>query len=123
MIKEKLKEMREKKGFSQEQLAGMVGMTQSNYSRRESGVRKISNSEWDLLAKKLNVNKEEIFEEDNNLIYNRSKGNSSINNFGNISYFNVPDFVLEHIELLKVQNLELKEENKLLKEKIEVLKG
>ncbi|WP_396146904.1 helix-turn-helix domain-containing protein [Flavobacterium sp.] len=119
MIKEKLREVREKKGFSQEQLAELVGMTQPNYSRRENGFKKISSQEWDLFAKKLDVNKEQIYEEDNqNVVYKNIKGNSF--NSGNISYFNVPDFVLEHIELLKVLNKELKEEIQSLKDQLKL---
>jgi cell division protein FtsB len=34
----------------------------------------------------------------------------------------MPDFVLEHIELLKTQNAELKQENQTMKKEIENLK-
>jgi hypothetical protein len=57
------------------------------------------------------------YKEDNqNVIYKNIKGNSF--NSGNIHYFNMPDFVLEHIELLKEQNKVVKEENNILKEKL-----
>lgn len=115
MIKEKLLEARLKKSLSQEELADLIGMTQSNYSRRENGLKKISESEWDRIAKGLKVNKEDIYEEDNqNIIFKNIKGNSSVYNSGTIHYFNMPDFVLEHIELLKAQNTELKEKLKKL---------
>jgi transcriptional regulator with XRE-family HTH domain len=119
MIKKKLLDARLKKGLSQEELADLVGMTQPNYSRRENGLKKISDAEWAKIAKELKVNKEDIYEEDNqNVIYKNIKGNNSINNSGNIHYFNMPDFVLEHIELLKEQNKVVKEENNILKEKL-----
>jgi transcriptional regulator with XRE-family HTH domain len=111
MIKEKLLNARLKRGLSQEELADLVGMTQPNYSRRENGLKKISDSEWTKIAKELKVKKEDIYEEDNhNIIYKNIKGNSF--NSGNIHYFNVPDFVMKHIELLETQNNELKEKLK-----------
>jgi transcriptional regulator with XRE-family HTH domain len=120
MVKEKLFDARTKKGLSQEQLADLVGMTQSNYSRKENGIKKIVDAEWDKIAKELEVKKEDIYEEDSqNIVYKKIKGNSPINNSGNIHYFNMPDFVLEHIELLKTQNASLKIENQKLKEEIE----
>lgn len=65
------------------------------------------------IAKEFKVKKEDIYEEDSQkIIYKNIKGNNSINNSGNIHYFNVPDFVMEHIELLKVQNNDLKEKLK-----------
>jgi transcriptional regulator with XRE-family HTH domain len=110
MIKEKLLEARLKKGLSQEELADLIGMTQPNYSRRENGLKNISDTEWNMLAKKLGVKKEDIYEEDNQTtIYKNIKGSNSINNSGKIQYFNVPDFVLEHIELQKNQIKDLTE--------------
>ena len=98
MIKEKLFEARTSKGLSQEELADLIGMTQPNYSRRENGLKKISDTEWVKIAKELGVKKEEIYEEDSQkVVYKKIKGNSPINNSGNIHYFNMPDFVLEHI--------------------------
>jgi len=120
MVKEKLFDARTKKGLSQEQLADLVGMTQSNYSLKENGVKKIVDAEWDKIAKELEVKKEDIYEEDNvRIVYKGDKG--SVNNSGNIHYFNMPDFVLEHIELLKTQNAELKKGNIALKDEIETL--
>lgn len=64
MIKEKLFEARTSKGLSQEELADLIGMTQPNYSRRENGLKKISDTEWVKVAKELGAKKEEIYEED-----------------------------------------------------------
>lgn len=120
MVKEKLFEARTKKGLSQEELADLIGMTQSNYSRKENGLKRIIDIEWDKIAKELKVKKEDIYEEDSpKVVYKGNKGNSF--NSGNISYFNVPDFVLEHIELLKNQVEELKKENQALREEIKTL--
>ena len=118
MIKEKLLDARLKKGLSQEEIADLIGMTQSNYSRRENGLKRISEPEWTKIAKELMVNKEDIYEEESQtIIYKNIKGNNSINNSGNIHYFNIPGFVMEHIELLKAQNNDLKERLKIHEEK------
>jgi transcriptional regulator with XRE-family HTH domain len=117
MIKEKLLEARLKKGLSQEELADLMNMTQSNYSRRENGLKSISEAEWQKFSSILNVEKEDIYEEDSpSVVYKNIKGHSF--NSGNIHYFNIPDFVLEHIDLLKSQIQTLLNENQSLKDKL-----
>lgn len=109
MLKIKLLEARLNKGLSQEKLADLTGMTQSNYSRREQGLKKISDTEWTKIAKELGVNKEDIYETDINIsIPTNVKGNNSIKTHS----FNVPDFFIAHIELLQRENRELKEKLK-----------
>lgn len=122
MINEKLKLYRKKKGFTQEQVAKYLATDTSNYNRKENGEVKITNEEWEKLANFLNCDISEIYEENNPKIIYKNKGNSSVNNTGTIHYFNVPDFVLEHIELLKEESIRLKSENILLKEQIKNLK-
>ncbi|MFH7016141.1 helix-turn-helix transcriptional regulator [Flavobacterium sp. FlaQc-47] len=107
MSKTKLIQARLSKGFSQEELADLIGMSQSNYSRRESGRTSITELEWKKIAKELGVNKEVIFEPDEQ---NKEKRDEI-----NMVYFNIPDFVMEHIELLKKENKKLKEQLKKLK--------
>lgn len=106
MSKTKLIKLRLDKGFSQEELADLVGMTQSNYSRRESGRKKITEVEWQKIAKELGVEKESIYEPEEN-----EQKRDEIN----IHYFNIPDFVIQHIELLKKENKKLKEQLKKIK--------
>jgi transcriptional regulator with XRE-family HTH domain len=110
MFKRKLLEVRLHKGLSQEEMADLTGMTQSNYSRREKGLTNISAPEWDKMAKVLGVKKEDIYETGSHHITDAiiSKKNNSCK----IHYFNVPDFVIEHIEFLKEENRELKEKLK-----------
>jgi len=76
MVKEKLFEARTKKGLSQEQLADLVGMTQSNYSRKENGIKKIVDAEWDKIAKELEVKKEDIYEEDSQKVVYKNNGST-----------------------------------------------
>lgn len=107
MSKTKLIQARLSKGFSQEELADLIGMSQSNYSRRESGRTSITELEWKKIAKELDVNKDVIFEPEEQ---NKEKRDEI-----NMVYFNIPDFVMEHIELLKKENKKLKEQLKKLK--------
>lgn len=102
-MKEKLLNARLKKGLSQEELADLIGMSQPNYSRRENGLKNISDVEWTKIAKELGMKKEDIYDD-----------NKTITNSENIHYFNVPDFIMEHMEFLRVQNKELKEKLKKL---------
>ncbi len=64
MNKVKLRKARLAKNLSQEELADLVGMTQSNYSRRENGRKTITEIEWIKLAKVLGVEKDTIYEPD-----------------------------------------------------------
>lgn len=94
-----LKEIRQNKGLSQEELADLIGMTQSNYSRRESGKKKITEFEWKKIAKALNVKPEEL--------YIKSK----INN----SDIQDEEFVTRYIKSLEIENSELREKIKAFK--------
>ncbi len=110
MTKKKLKDARIHKGLSQEELADCIGMTQPNYSRRENGKHPISNTEWIKIAKVLEVNKDDIYEQDDiKTVYKNIKENSPVNISGKVHYFNMPDFVLEHIDFLKEEYRVLKE--------------
>jgi transcriptional regulator with XRE-family HTH domain len=118
MIKEKLKTVRKKKGFTQEEIARHIAVDTLNYSRKENGEVKITPKEWEKIANFLNCDVEEIYEENEpNVSYNNLR-KSPVNNSGTIRYFNVPDFVLEHLELIKKENKRLEEENKKLKERL-----
>lgn len=117
MVKRKLQEIRIKKGYSQEEIADLLGMTQPNYSRKENGITRIPPKEWEFIARKLDVNVEDIFEQDETtVIYKNNRGNSF--NSGTIN-INVPEFVLEYIELLKKENELLKEEIQILQNKLD----
>ncbi|OXA99795.1 hypothetical protein B0A75_09730 [Flavobacterium oncorhynchi] len=106
MLKNKLLKARLNKGASQEEIADLVGMSQPNYSRREKGLKKISDIEWIKLAKVLGVKKEDIYEAEDEV------ATVVANNSCKSHHFNVPDFVIEHIEFLKEENKELKEKLK-----------
>ncbi|SHL94439.1 Helix-turn-helix [Flavobacterium pectinovorum] len=104
MNKAKLIQVRLSKGFSQEELADLIGMSQSNYSRRESGRTNITEIEWAKIAKELGVDKE--------IIYESNKEKTHYINTINALQITIPDFIMEHIELLKKENKKLKEKLK-----------
>ena len=94
MEKIKLLEMRKAKGFSQNQIAERLCMDVSNYSRRESGQVKINITEWEKLAKILDVPLDEIHESEENQVF-ICKDNSSVHYQGTNNIYSVPEFLLE----------------------------
>ncbi len=109
MIKQKLITKRIEKNKTQEEIAHLLGMTQSQYSRRESGITKITKSEWDSLAKILGTNMEAIYEpEDGIYILNNEKSTSNTNS-QNTDYNNFTlDVMKKYIEKLEYENRYLK---------------
>lgn len=113
MIKQKLINRRNEKNITQEDMAFRLGMSQSQYSRREAGVTKISKKEWNKIAQVLETSLKEIYEpEDGVYIINKE---SESDNSGSHNHFSrVPDYVLEtmrkYIEKLEEENLKLRQE-------------
>ena len=58
---QKIKELREEKGFVQRQLATVIEVDTPMYSKIERGKRKAKREHVKLIAKKLNVNEKELF--------------------------------------------------------------
>lgn len=119
MVKNKLIKARKAK-YTQENMAKILHMTQSQYQRREKGDIKISDEEWERIAKALDTPLEDIKEEDSSIhqinTYDNQSGNYSASN----NYFqNIPEFILEnqqdYINMLKKEIEELKDEIKTLK--------
>lgn len=108
MIKTKLQNVRLKRHMSQEEIADLIGMTQSTYSRKEKGITNITLQEWIKLAKVLAVEKEEIYQ------INAPKKN--ISEILDIQNQIIPEFFLEQIDFLRKENLELKERLKRLEQ-------
>jgi len=113
--KVKLAETRKKKGLSQEEVAKLMNMDKSCYSKREKGKTKIKFEEWLKLSKILNVHISEIYEPDDeqSIIFN-DKGIASVNYFGTNTFYNNTEPIIE-----KLLNFitKLQEENRELKEK------
>lgn len=122
MVKNKLIKARKEK-YTQENMAKILHMTQSQYQRREKGEIKISDEEWERIAKALDKNVDDIKEEDSQIHqinnYDNQSGNySASNNY----FYNIPEFLLEnqhdYINLLKQEIQTLKEENEILRSQI-----
>ncbi|GEN65775.1 helix-turn-helix transcriptional regulator [Chryseobacterium rhizosphaerae] len=122
MVKEKLIKARKERKFSQQDIAEHLNISQTQYQRKEKGEVGITNTEWDRIARLLEIDVEEIREnsEASNVMNNFD---NSSGNFGNNTnnYYNVPEFLLgslnDYINLLKEENQKLKEEIKSLQSK------
>lgn len=107
----KLQGTRLKKGLSQETIADMLGMTQSNYSRKENGSSKITREEWERLSKILEVPLEEIFESDIFIFQDNATRNYS----GTNNIYSIPKHIEELLETQRKYIERLEEEIKSLK--------
>lgn len=119
MIKEKLIKVRKAK-YTQENMAKILHMTQSQYHRREKGEIKISDEEWERIAKALDTKVEDIKDDDSTRQTINNFDNNEGSYFGSNNYFyNIPEFILEnqqeYINLLKKEIQDLKEEVEALK--------
>ncbi len=109
-IHERVKFYREAKRISQESVAFKLGLDQSQYSRRESGMIKFDSDEITKVCEVLEVTPMELFNTES-VIFNNT--NQQGGNFG--QYIALPE------DLIKQYDLRLKEKDEmiaLLKEKI-----
>lgn len=114
MEKLKLKNMRLEKGFTQQQIADYLATDKSNYCKKEHGNIKITNMEWEKLAKKLSCEVEDIYEKEDKSFYI----NSNLNNIGDNNVYNpLNDITIKYISKLEEEIKSLKEEIRILKEK------
>jgi len=124
MQKEKLRSVRKRKGYTQQQIADVLATDVSNYCRKESGDVKIIHEEWSKIADFLDVPLEEIYQEEEattiinntNSTFNDSPGAASAQNtniFNNEMSIEMIKNLQEYIALLKekISQLEEKENN------------
>ena len=115
MEKTKLKNKRTSLGFSQEDLANYLATDKSNYCKKEKGVVKISNQEWQKLATYLSCEIDDIFEkEDSNIFIN------SQNAIGDNCIYNAYNELAQ--ETMKKYIAKLEEDNAAYKNEIIALK-
>lgn len=119
MQKEKLRVLRKKKGYTQQQIADVIATDVSNYCRKEGGDVKIIHEEWDKIANFLEVPVEEIYEEDeatviinnSNATFNDSPASgSNIHTFNNELSIEIIKNLQEYIGLLREEVKKLKGE-------------
>ena len=115
MIQKKLTEHRKAKGFTQVQMAKLIALDQTTYSKKENGKSPISDDEWSRFAKTLQVEVDEIKEENESTMKNE---NCTFNDTSiGINYINIPQNLLD---IVVKYNHKLEEENKNLKEQLAV---
>jgi len=123
MQKEKLRSVRKRKGYTQQQIADVLATDVSNYCRKESGDVKIIHEEWAKIADFLDVPLEEIYQEEEatTIINNNNStitsaafgGAANINTFNNEMSIEMIKNLQEYITLLKekISHLEEKGNN------------
>lgn len=92
-LHERIKTLREEKRISQEAIAFELGMSQSQYSRRENGEVKFNADEIIDIAKKLDTKISEIYGEETTTLNNH---NQKGGNFG--YYVMIPEKLIEQYE-------------------------
>lgn len=120
MQKEKLRLIRKKKGYTQQEIADIIATDVSNYSRKESGDVKVIRDEWEKIAKFLDVTMEEIYEDEeakvvvnnDHPIFNDNSSGGNINQQFNSIPGTIVQNLQDYISLLKEENERLKEELK-----------
>ncbi|MDR2147542.1 MAG: helix-turn-helix domain-containing protein [Tannerella sp.] len=100
MQKTKLRNIRQSKGYTQQQLADVIYTDVSNYSRKENGITAIIPKEWDKLAAFLQVERDDIFEEDEKQVSIVYENSTLTENSGNLfsTYYNIPDSLLKNLQ-------------------------
>lgn len=111
MEKKKLIQARKKKGYTQKDMAEILCMGISNYSRKEKGILSMRNEEWEKIAEYLGIPVEEIHEqEEAQIIICKDQAVGIINSTNNV--YTIPEHILEsqrkYIKMLETENEELK---------------
>jgi len=96
MKKQKLIQARKQKGITQRELAELLCMGVSNYSRKEKGILSMRNEEWEKLAQHLGIPIEKIYEEEQQrfIICKDQAVGIGVNN-GTNNVYTIPEFILD----------------------------
>lgn len=118
MPHEKLINERKTKRVTQEQMAKLIAMEQTTYSRKERGKSPILDDEWDRFAKALNVSVEDIKGEKEPVTLKNENCTFTENSIG-IQYVNIPqnayEVIMKYNKILEDENERLKKENEKLR--------
>lgn len=112
-IGSKIRKVRELKGYSQEYVAELLGLSQNNYSNIETGRTKLTLNRLDDISKILNIDPIDLLKFDETLVFNNC-------NYGNIGINNNSIFNNESEDAKKRVNTTLEQLTSLIKH-IEVL--
>lgn len=113
MKQERLTKTRKMKGFSLFDLASLINMEQTTYSRKERGIHNFTEHEWEQMAQALESTIEEIKEEEKPVQYNENcTFNENSIGFVGVQYANVPKEMFEmmqkYIQILERENERLR---------------
>lgn len=104
MEHENLIKARKEKGLTQKEMAEMLAMEQTTYSKKERGISRIRENEWVSFAKILNKDIEVLKRKNNELPNNHE--------YDHITNLNVIEMIIRYTQKLEEENFLLK---KLLK--------
>lgn len=94
MEKKKLIQARKQRCITQQQMAEILCMGISNYSRKEKGILSMRNEEWEKIAEYLGIPVEEIYEqEEAQVIICKDQAVGIINGTNNV--YTIPEHVIE----------------------------
>ncbi len=118
----KLRQLREEKRISQEEMGKLLGISQPQYQRKETGFAPFTEAECEIIAAHFNVPIEEILE-----LSSITKHNHQLQgDMAQVIYYISDRLIAEVKEMngfLKKELLEKKEENLKLMEQVEVLQS
>lgn len=116
MEKTKLINTRNLRGLTQKDVADRLSLDVSTYNRKENGIIKVRQDEWDKLSEILSVPIEDIYESEEShcVVFKDFKGNAVSNYSGTNNIYSIPEFILEnqrkYIEKLEEENERLRKE-------------
>lgn len=93
MEKLRLKEMRLRKGYSQQDIANYLATDVTNYCRKEKGSVKITPKEWDKIARFFSCEVSDIYEDNEYQSLNAENFYGNYGNFNTYHAFN--EFAIE----------------------------
>ncbi|MCR6641096.1 MAG: helix-turn-helix domain-containing protein [Sporocytophaga sp.] len=129
----KIRKLRELKGFKQENMAELLGVSQSSYSKMESDEMEISKERLEQISKILGLSVQDIMSFDEHMFFNQMNSHSSgynnnqhgtgytINQYG--MHDNERKLYEEKIKMLEEKNRLLEELNELQKKEIDQFKS
>lgn len=109
MLHENLIQARKQKGLTQKEMADMLAMEQTTYSKKERGISRIRENEWIRFAKILDKDVDEL-KRDNKVTQNNENLNSNM-------YLNILEIIIKYNQKLEEENSLLKEELKFVQKK------
>ena len=114
MIKKKLIAARKENNMTQNEMANLLCISQSQYQRRERGEIRITDDEWTKIAQFFGKDVEDIKEEDNITTINNYDNHLGNYSASNNYFYNIPEFLMrnqqDYIEMLKTKIESLEEE-------------